>query len=229
MKPIDGPRLQPASGGAPKQLVIFAHGYGSNGQDLIGLAPYLARALPDALFVSPDAPDPVPGYPAGRQWFPISRLDLHLMRQGVHAAGPVLNAFIDAELAQAGLPASACALVGFSQGAMMALHVGLRRPEPLAAVIGLSGMLADRQGITSRPPVALIHGDRDEVIPPQALFASLDGLGAAGVPVLWRICGQTGHHVAEDGMALAVSFVQAAFAGRLAGWTGPGRRPAQTG
>lgn len=225
MKSIDGPRLQPASGGAPKQLVIFAHGYGSNGQDLIGLAPYLAQAMPDALFVSPDAPDPVPGYPAGRQWFPISRLDLHLMRQGVQTAGPVLDAFIDAELSRAGLPPSACALVGFSQGTMMALHVGLRRPEPLGAVVGLSGMLADPGAVASRPPVVLIHGDRDEVIPPAALFASLEGLGAAGVPVLWRICAETGHHVAEDGLALAVRFVQAAFAGRLAGWVPPERRP----
>ena len=225
MTSIDGPRLPPASGGPPKQLVIFAHGYGSNGQDLIGLAPYLARALPDALFVSPDAPDPVPGYPAGRQWFPISRLDPHLMRQGVHGAAAVLDGFIDAELSRAGLPPSACALVGFSQGTMMALHVGLRRPEPLGALVALSGMLADPSGVTSRPPTLLVHGDRDEVIPVQALFASLDGLGAAGVPVLWRVCAQTGHTVAEDGLALAVAFVHAAFAGRLGAWTGPASRP----
>ncbi len=217
---LDGPRLQPASGGKPRQLVIFAHGYGSNGQDLIGLAPYLARALPDALFVAPDAPDPVPGYPAGRQWFPISRLDLALMAQGVRGAGPVLDAFIDAELGRVGLPPSACALVGFSQGTMMALHVGLRRAEPLGALVGLSGMLPDAGGITVRPPTALIHGDRDEVIPVQALFASVEGLGSAGVPVMWRVCMGAGHTVAEDGLSLATAFVQAAFAGRLAGWTG---------
>lgn len=227
MTTLDGPRLQPASGGPPKQLVIFAHGYGSNGQDLIGLAPYLARALPDALFVSPDAPDAVPGYPAGRQWFPISRLDPHLMAQGVRGAAAVLDGFITDELARAGLPASACALVGFSQGTMMALHVGLRRIEPLGAIVGLSGMLAEAGGTVSRPPVLLVHGDRDEVIPVQALFASLDGLGREGVPVLWRVCGGTGHSVAEDGLALAVEFVRAAFAGRLAGWTGPQARPAR--
>jgi len=229
MPSIDGPRLQPAYGGPPRQLVIFTHGYGSNGEDLIGLAPYLARVLPEALFVSPDAPDPVPGYPAGRQWFPISRIDPHLMAQGVRGAASTLDGFIDAELAQAGLPPSACALVGFSQGTMLALHVGLRRPEALAAVVGLSGMLADPTGIVSRPPVALIHGDRDEVIPPAALFASLQGLGAAGVPVLWRMCAGTGHSVSEDGLALAADFVQAAVAGRLAGWAGPQPRPAAPG
>src|SRR3712207_6906123 len=132
---IDGPRLLPRSG-APAQLVILAHGYGSNGDDLIGLAPYLARALPQAVFVSPHAPDGVPGYAGGYQWFPISRLDPVLMAQGVRGAAASLDGFIDPELARYGLPASACALVGFSQGTMMSLHVGLRRREPLAAILG---------------------------------------------------------------------------------------------
>lgn len=224
MNSLDGPRLPPASGGPPKQLVIFAHGYGSNGQDLIGLAPYLARALPDAAFLSPDAPGPVPGYPGGRQWFPLSRLDMRLVAEGVRSAAPLLDAFIDAELARADLPPSACALIGFSQGTMVSLHAGLRRPEPLGAVVGWSGMLADSQGITSRPPVALVHGDGDDVIPVGALFASLEGLSAAGVPALWRVCAETAHSVAEDGLALTGVFLQAAFSGRLQGWTGPKRR-----
>lgn len=225
MRLLNGPRLPPASGGPPKQLVIFAHGYGSNGQDLIGLAPYLARALPDAAFVSPNAPQPVPGYPGGFQWFPISRLDLALTAAGVQGARASLDGFIDAELARHGLPASACALVGFSQGTMMALHVGLRRPEPLGALLGLSGMLAVSEGVTSRPPIALIHGDRDEVIPIQALFASLDGLASAGVPALWRVCEGTGHSVAEEGLELGAAFLRAAFAGEFAGWSAPERRP----
>jgi phospholipase/carboxylesterase len=136
----------------------------------------------------------------------------------------VLDAFIDSELRRAELPPSACALVGFSQGTMMALHGGLRRAEPLAALVGLSGMLPDAGGVTARPPTVLIHGDQDEVIPVQALFASLDGLAAAGVPAMWRICGGAGHTVAEDGLALATDFLRAAFAGRFAGWTGPQRR-----
>ena len=224
MTDLDGPRLSPASKGPAKQLVILAHGYGSNGRDLIGLAPYFARALPNAAFVSPNAPQPVPGYPGGHQWFPISRLDPELMAEGVRSAAPTLDGFIDVELARHALPASACALVGFSQGTMMSLHVGLRRAEPLGAILGLSGMLADAGPIRSRPPVALVHGDRDEVIPIGALFASLEGLAAANVPALWRVSPGTGHSVAEDGMELGAVFLQAALAGEFAGWTAPEQR-----
>lgn len=222
---LDGPRVAPASGRAPKQVVILAHGYGSNGQDLIGLAPYLARALPDAAFVSPDAPEPVPGYAGGRQWFAISRLDPRLMTEGVRGAAASLDGFINAELAGCELPASAAALVGFSQGTMMALHVGLGRREPLGAIVGFSGMLADAGAIASRPPIALIHGDRDEVIPVQALFAALEGLGAAGASVLWRVSRGLGHSVDEAGLDLAALFLRAAFAGGFQGWSGPQRRP----
>ena len=223
---LDGPRVPPRSGGKPKQLVILAHGYGSNGEDLIGLAPYFARAAPHAVFVSPNAPEPIPGHPGGWQWFPISRIDPQLMAQGVRAAAGRLDGFIDQELKRYDLPASACALVGFSQGTMMSLHVGLRRPEPLAAILGYSGMLpvAEPSEVKSRPPVALVHGDRDDVIPVQALFASQAGLAACGVPALWRISGGAGHTIAEGGLALGAAFLRDAFRGRFAGWTPPERR-----
>ena len=225
---LDGPRMPPASGGKPKQLVILAHGYGSNGQDLIGLAPYFARLLPEAVFVSPNAPEPVPGYAGGFQWFPLSRLDPHLMAAGVKGAAPTLDAFMDQELRRYGLPASACALVGFSQGTMMSLHVGLRRLEPLACVLGFSGVLTGAEAlkaeVKSRPPVLLVHGDRDEVIPVQALFVSADGLAAAGVPALWHISEGAGHTIAEDGLELGGRFLRDAFAGRLQGWAGPVRK-----
>ena len=225
---LDGPRVPPRSGGAPKQLVVLAHGYGSNGEDLIGLAPYFAQALPDAVFVSPNAPEPIPGYPGGWQWFPISRIDPRLMAQGVRGAAHHLDRFIDQELERYRLPASACALVGFSQGTMMSLHVGLRRPEPLAAILGYSGMLpvAEPSEVKSRPPVALVHGDRDDVIPVQALFASQEGLAACGVPALWRISGGAGHTIAEGGLDLGAAFLRDAFRGRFAGWAPPERRPA---
>ena len=124
MAVLDGPRVAPAAGGAARRLVVFAHGYGSNGEDLIGLAPYLAQLLPDAAFAAPDAPQPVPGFPAGRQWFPLTGMDMTRLAAGVRSAAPALDGFIDAELARHRLPPSACALVGFSQGTMMALHVG---------------------------------------------------------------------------------------------------------
>ena len=142
--------------------MIFCHGYGSNGDDLIGLAPMLAKALPNTAFASPDAPQAVPGYPSGFQWFPISQLDPALMASGVRQAAGALDRFIDAELRRHELPARACALVGFSQGTMMALHVGLRRPEPLAAIVGFSGLLTRPRaaGRRAEEPPARAPGPR---------------------------------------------------------------------
>jgi phospholipase/carboxylesterase len=223
MAVLSGPSVAPASGGPARQLVIFTHGYGSNGRDLIGLAGFLAQSLPDAAFVSPNAPEPVPGFPGDAyQWFGLSRLDPQLMDAGARAAAPKLNAFIDAELARHALPASACALVGFSQGTMMALHVGLRRPEPLGAVVGFSGLLTGPQTlpseVRSRPPVLLAHGDRDDRVPIQAMFAALEALAAANAPVLWRICPGAGHTITQEGLDLAGAFLRDALRGGYRGW-----------
>ena len=229
VKALDGPRTGPATGGPARQLVIFAHGYGSNGADLLGLAPFLAQALPEAAFVAPDAPEPVPGYPGGAwQWFGLANMDPQRLAVGVQGAAPVLDAFIDAELARHGLPASACALVGFSQGTMMALHVGPRRREALGAVVGFSGLLAAPERLAGagrrRPPGLLAQGDRDDRVPPQMLFAALAALAEARAPALWRLCRGEGHTIAQEALALAAEFLHDAFAGDLAGWTGPGAR-----
>lgn len=228
MMALDGPRVPPARGGAARKLVILAHGYGSNGADLISLAPAWADLLPDTAFVSPNAPQPVPGYPSGYQWFPLTGLSPEGTAKGARSAAAALDGFIDAELARHRLKPADCALVGFSQGTMMSLHVGLRRPEPLAAVIGFSGLLAAPEAlpaeIRSRPPVALVHGDRDDVIPVQALFAALAGLSTAGVPALWRISRGVAHGIAEDGLELTGAVLRDAFAGRFAGWAGPQAR-----
>ena len=228
-KVLDGPRVGAASGGRPRQLVVFAHGYGSNGQDLIGLAPYLAQALPDAAFASPNAPQPVPGFPgAAYQWFGLANMDPDKLAAGVQAAASSLDAFVDAELARHALPASACALVGFSQGTMMSLHVGPRRPERLGAVVGFSGLLAAPERLAaetrSRPPTLLCHGDRDDRVPPQSLFEALSAMADAGSPALWRLCRGQGHTIPEEALSLAAEFLHDAFAGRLDGWTGPRAR-----
>lgn len=216
---LNGPRL-PAAGGTADRLIVFVHGYGADGNDLIGLGRHWQRMLPTAAFVSPNAPERCPGSPTGFQWFGITRMQPDEMLRGVERAAPALNAFIDAELARLNLDASKLALVGFSQGTMMSLHVGLRRKIPPAAIVGFSGVLPGAEKlpaeIVGRPPVLLVHGDTDEMIPVQALHAAVNGLGAAGVPVRWHISRGTGHGIAPDGLDLAGRFLTDAFAGKLA-------------
>lgn len=213
---LDGPRRPPASGGPAQQLVIFLHGYGADGNDLIGLSDHWRHLLPEAAFISPHAPEPCGMNPMGRQWFPIARLSPDEYWIGVQAAAPVLNAFIDSELERYGLGPERLALVGFSQGTMMALHVGLRRAEPLAGILGYSGALAGAEHlpseIASRPQVMLIHGDRDEMIPVQALQIAAQGLGSAGVPVQWHISRGIGHGIAPDGLRLGGEFLMSVLA-----------------
>jgi phospholipase/carboxylesterase len=213
---LDGPRLAPASGGSPKQLVIFLHGYGANGDDLIGLGREWARLLPDAAFVSPNAPEALPGqFFGGRQWFSLQTRSEREWEEGVRKAQPVLEAFITEEAARAKLPMSAVALVGFSQGTMMALQTGLRLSETLAAIVGFSGHLAGAAAlaaeIKSRPPVLLIHGSLDDVIPVQAIHLARTALSAAGVPVQWQIRPGLGHGIDPEGLKAAGLFLRASF------------------
>jgi phospholipase/carboxylesterase len=209
---IDGPRLKPASGGAAKSLVVFLHGFGADGNDLIGIGREWARALPHTAFVSPHAPELCAGAPMGRQWFALTMRDPSEFARGVAKARPGLDAFLDAELARHGLAEEACALVGFSQGTMLALHVGLQRPRRLAGILGYSGLLADpgalKRPAIQKPPVLLIHGDRDDLIPIAALFAAAQGLAAAEIPVEWHISQGIPHGIGPDGLDLGRAFLQ---------------------
>ncbi|HEY8384160.1 MAG TPA: dienelactone hydrolase family protein [Microvirga sp.] len=208
MASLDGPRLPPASGEA-KQLVVFLHGYGADGNDLIDIGRQWQRWMPDAAFVAPHAPEPCGMAPVGRQWFPLTFRDPHERWRGVNHAGPGLDAYLDAELAAHGLPASRLALVGFSQGTMMALHVGLRRREAPGAIVGFSGMIVMEEGqgpeslvgqVRSKPPILLVHGDQDDVIPVEALFLTTDALSQAEVPCQWHLSAGIAHGI--DGEAL---------------------------
>jgi len=205
---LNGPRLEPRSGAA-RRLVVFLHGYGADGNDLIEIGRAWQPLLPDTAFVSPHAPEPCAGAPMGRQWFALTFRDPDERWRGVNAAAPGLNAFLDAELGRRKLPPSALALVGFSQGTMMALHVGLRRPTPPAAIVGYSGLFVLPNNaapdvvageIKARPPVLLIHGDRDELIPVQALFHATQALAALEVPAEWHISSGIGHGIDQEGL-----------------------------
>jgi phospholipase/carboxylesterase len=212
---LDGPRLEPRSGTA-KKLVVFLHGYGADGNDLIDIGRAWQPLLPDAAFVSPHAPEPCAGAPMGRQWFALTFRDPDERWRGVNAAAPILNRFLDAELGRRNLPASALALVGFSQGTMMSLHVGLRRATPPAAIVGYSGLFVLPNGaspesvraeIKGRPPVLLVHGDRDELIPVQALFQATQDLAALEVPTEWHVSPGIGHGIDQEGLRQGGEFL----------------------
>ncbi|HYM02415.1 MAG TPA: prolyl oligopeptidase family serine peptidase [Stellaceae bacterium] len=209
---LSGPVHKPASGAAPRRLVILLHGLGADGNDLIGLAPYWAPLLPDAEFVSPDAPFPCDMAPFGRQWFSLQDRSPDVILAGVRTAAPLLDGFIDDALAARGLDESRLALVGFSQGTMMSLYVGLRRAKTVAGIVGYSGALigadALAREIRSRPPVLLIHGDADEVVPPQALPMAVKGLTAAGVSVEQLTCPGLGHGIDEAGLKRGADFLK---------------------
>jgi phospholipase/carboxylesterase len=169
MEELDGPRYGPASGGAPRQLVVICHGVGADGHDLIDLAPTWARALPDAVFIAPDAPYPCDMGPTGRQWFSLADRTPARIEAGLRQLQPIFDHFVDAELARLSLPASAYALMGFSQGAMTVLFMGLRRAVAPRAIMAFSGALAAPETLaaelTNRAPVLLVHGEADEVVP----------------------------------------------------------------
>ena len=214
---LSGPTLAPARGPAT-HLVVLVHGYGADGQDLIGLAQHWQSLLPSVAFAAPNAPTRIAGGP-GYQWFPISRIDPHEMRKGVEAAAPVLDEYLDGELARLGLPPERLALAGFSQGTMLSLHVGLRRKVRPAAIVGFSGLLAgpppSSEADGEIPPILLTHGDSDQVIPPQAMFAAATQLGLAGAAVQWHLAPGMGHGIDPEGLMIAGQFLNLAFRGLL--------------
>jgi len=219
---IDIPHLDAKSATA-KSLVVFLHGYGADGNDLIDIGRAWQNLLPDTAFVSPHAPRPCGQSPMGREWFPLTFRDPNERWSGVNAAAPALNAAIDAELRRRNLPDSALALVGFSQGTMMALHVGLRRATAPAAIVGYSGMLVTpgteaemekfAAELRSKPPVLLIHGDQDPLIPVQALMHAAQGLSALEVPVQFHVSPGVGHGIDPEGLRHGGEFL-ARFLGR---------------
>ncbi len=204
-----------AAKGQARSVVIFVHGYGADGADLLGLADPLAPHLPDTAFYAPNAPERCAGNPFGYQWFPIPWLDGSseaLAQAGMMAASDDLNAFIDQVLTDEGLAPEALALVGFSQGTMMSLQVAPRRPEPIAALVGFSGRLLNPAGLAedtiSRPPVLLIHGDADEMVPVASLSEAADALTAAGFETYAHVSKGIGHGIAPDGLSLALGFLR---------------------
>jgi phospholipase/carboxylesterase len=207
---------RPAASGTADSLVVFLHGYGADGNDLIGLAEPLAPHLPNTRFLAPNAPQACVNNPAGYQWFPIPWLDgtPELVARGqAQAAFAALGDWLDEAAAET--PAERTVLVGFSQGTMMALHVGLRRSRPFAGIVGFSGRLLDPERlaaeVVSRSPVLLVHGDEDPMVPFASLGEAERVLAAAGVEVTTHVSRGVGHGIAPDGLGLAVGFIRRAL------------------
>jgi len=205
-----------AKSGETRSVVVFLHGYGANGPDLLGLADPLAEHLPDTLFVAPDAPENVAGMPNGFQWFPIPWIDGSSEEEsmrGMDSAVQDLNAFLDALMVDEDVLPEQVVLFGFSQGTMMALHVAPRREDEVAGVVAFSGrllspeLLADEAVV--KPPVLLVHGDQDDVVPPQSLPEAAEALEAAGwQDVYAHVMKGTGHGIAPDGLSVALAFMR---------------------
>ncbi len=216
---IDGPSHGPSNGGKPGHLVVLLHGYGADGDDLIGLAPVLAPLMPDVVFHAPNAPHPCEGNPTGYQWFGISRLEPKLALAGTRAAAPFVDSFLDETMAKYGLDESKTALVGFSQGTMMSLHVGLRRAKQLAGIVGFSGMLTGAEAlqteIKTRPPVLLTHGDADEMLPHILTEQAEQVLKALGIDVQTHIAKGVGHGIDQGALSLAARFLLNVFGLRM--------------
>ena len=215
--PLSGPRLPPRQGEAT-HLIVLCHGYGADGNDLIALASHWQALLPGAAFVAPNGPEPCS---AGRgyQWFPLARLDPHELTHGVASAAPILNGFLESELSRLNLTADRLALVGFSQGTMLALAVALSRGAKPAAIVGYSGVLAGAVPPdigADCPPVLLVHGDADNVIPADALFMTAGALADAGVAVQWHLSAGLAHGIDAAGLELGGAFLSLALSGRLA-------------
>ncbi|MDO6415167.1 dienelactone hydrolase family protein [Sphingomonas sp. BIUV-7] len=207
---LDGPRLAPLAGGKANALVVLVHGYGSNGDDLISLAQMIQPALPTVAFVAPNATSRIPNMANAHQWWPIDTFSPAERAAGAQMAAPALDDFLTSELDRHGLSEDRLLLVGFSQGTMMSLHVGLRRSAPIAGIIGISGMLVAPETleaeIRSRPPVLLIHGTADNVVPFRSLELASKALTAAGVPVETHVSPGVAHSVGQDGLSAAAAF-----------------------
>lgn len=213
MVKLNGPLLAPRNGAPPTQAVILLHGYGADGSDLISLGQHWGQLLPEAIFLAPNAPEPCAGSPFGFQWFPLNTDRIAGRIEGAKNAAPVLREFLTDLWAQTGVSPSRTILGGFSQGAMMALHVGTALEQELAGIVAFSGAFVPAEGFGEdrfhRPPVTLIHGELDQVVDADLSRQAATDLSAAGFEVTLHLSPNIAHGIAPDGLDAATSFLLA--------------------
>lgn len=213
--PMKARAMKPASGNAPKQLVMLLHGLGANGDNLLDLGRVMSPELPDAMFMAPNAPfacDMVPeGYPDAYQWFSLQNRDREVMFAGAEAVWPSLEAFIEQQLNAFNIAPENFALIGFSQGTMMSLHVALRQENPYGAVVGFSGAflgMQENENVTAKPPICLVHGMNDDVVPFESMAAAKKQLSEHGVSVKTHERPRLQHSIDMEGIEIATAFLQ---------------------
>lgn len=215
MQTLDGPRHDARSSEPAQKLIVLLHGYGADGNDLIELAKIWGPLVPDAAFVAPHAPDACCIAPSGRQWFDLSTKDPQAYQQGVLAVAPALNKFIDQEVARLQIKAKDVLLAGFSQGAMMALHVGLRRSIPPKGILSLAGRLISphllEKEIMGTPPVCLIHGEDDEVVPIFNMVQAEKALRGFDIELSTLKRPGLAHNIDEESVHFAGNFITKVF------------------
>ncbi|MDX1484155.1 MAG: dienelactone hydrolase family protein [Alphaproteobacteria bacterium] len=211
-RPLTGPGFGPPSGAEPEELCILLHGLGADGNDLIALAPLMAEVLPNARFIAPNAPEPCDMAPMGHQWFSLLDPAADVLEAGVRRAAADADAYIDEMLGGLGLGPERLILIGFSQGAMTALHLGLRRKFPPAAILSFSGALVAPEALAAeircRPPVCIIHGQADPLVPAMSATVAEGVLTAAGVPVESHLVEGLGHGIDDAALVLAAAFLR---------------------
>ena len=209
---LSGPEAAPASGGPAKQLIIFVHGYGANGEDLISLSRYYAQVAPDAAFISPDAPYRCDGAPMGFQWYDVWMKDPAERLAAIRSTGEIFDNFVTGQLARHGLSEDKLVLIGFSQGTMMSLFTAPRRENAIAGIVGYSGRMESpdtlKAEIRSKPPVVMVHGDSDELLAVSEMETAAATLRDCGVEIDTHIRPGLGHGIDEEGIRVGLAFVQ---------------------
>ena len=209
---LDSIIIKPENNAEVKNAIILLHGYGGDGKDISTLSLNWKRHLPNTIFICPNAHEPCLVNPSGYQWFDLTSTDPAVLWNKILVAADHLNEFIDAKLLEYNLSEENLALVGFSQGTMMSLHVGLRRNKPMGAVLGYSGKLIGAEllktDLISKPSIYLIHGDQDPMVPFQETLSAETALKEYGVDVTTHISKYTQHSIAEDGLRIGVDFLK---------------------